>query len=369
MKLYIGGDVSPTECTSSGFASGDVASLFGSVAELVKDGECFIVNLECAVTDKDTPIRKMGPNLRAPIETAATLKSAGVTVAGLSNNHVFDYGMPGFDDTKRYLSEAGIAFTGEGPTEQAARVPLFLRIGGKTLALICVCEHEYSYALPHREGSWAFDPFETMEDVSQARHDSDFVIVLYHGGKEQCEVPSPRLRKACRALVRAGADLVLCQHSHCIGSEETYLDKRIVYGQGNFHFVKNTAHPHWCSGLLLELELTPTGPVFTWHPVVPTPTGITLAEGVRREEILDGFAQRSAWLQDGTWLEKWHEFCEGERDYYTRAITGNLADMFPEMPVEQLHQFFPHFLDCEAHEDVWHELFPSWHGEGTDEVL
>ncbi len=368
MKLYIGGDVSPTELTSTGFASGDTKALFGSVLELVHDGDGFLVNLECAITDRDTPIRKMGPNLRAPVGTAETLRAAGVTVAGLSNNHTFDYGTKGFDDTKRYLAEAGIVYTGEGSTEQAARVPLYLRISGKTVALLCVCEHEYSYALPHREGTWAFDSFETMEDVAQAKHDSDYVIILYHGGKEQCEVPSPRLRKACRALVRAGADLVLCQHSHCIGVEETFLEKRIVYGQGNFNFVNNSTDPQWHCGLLLELELTDEGPSFTWHPVVTTKTGITLAEGEEKMTILSDFARRSTWLEDGTWLRKWHEFCEGERDYYTRAITGDLAETFPEMPPEQLRQFFPHFLDCEAHEDVWHELFPSWHGEGTDEV-
>ena len=33
-----------------------------------------------------------------------------------------------------------------------------------------------------------------------------------------------------------GADVVLCQHSHCIGCYEQYEGAHILYGQGNFHF-------------------------------------------------------------------------------------------------------------------------------------
>ena len=368
MKIYIGGDICPTNVTAGAFASGDVRSLFGTVTDLVKDADGFFVNLECAVTDRDTPIRKMGPNLRAPVGTAETLRALGVTAASLSNNHTFDYDTGGFTDTLRDLEKAGIRSTGWGPDEASARSPLFTEICGKRIALVCVCEHEYSYALPNRIGAWGFDPFETMEDVEKAKADADFVVVLYHGGKEQCEVPSPRLRRACRAMVRAGADLVLCQHSHCIGSEETYRGSRIVYGQGNFNFVKHEENAQWTCGLLLEVRLGNGAPEYVWHPVRITGTGITLAEGEEKEKILKGFRERSVWLEDDRWMLEWHRFCEENRDYYTRGITGDLHDTSPEMPEEQLRQFFPHFLDCEAHTDVWRELFPSWHGEGSDEI-
>lgn len=39
-------------------------------------------------------------------------------------------------------------------------------------------------------------------------------------------------------MVEKGADLVIYQHSHCVGSYEKYKDSTIVYGQGNFMFNK-----------------------------------------------------------------------------------------------------------------------------------
>ena len=37
----------------------------------------------------------------------------------------------------------------------------------------------------------------------------DYVIVLYHGGKEHYRYPSPYLQKVCRKIVDKGADIVV----------------------------------------------------------------------------------------------------------------------------------------------------------------
>lgn len=64
----------------------------------------------------------------------------------------------------------------------------------------------------------------------------DYTIVLYHGGKEHYRFPSPNLQKYCRKFIEKGANIVICQHSHCIGCEENYKNGKIIYGQGNFLF-------------------------------------------------------------------------------------------------------------------------------------
>ena len=59
---------------------------------------------------------------------------------------------------------------------------------------------------------------------------------IINGGKEHYRYPSPDLQKICRKFIDKGADLVVCQHSHCIGCEEKYNHGTIVYGQWNFLF-------------------------------------------------------------------------------------------------------------------------------------
>ena len=204
MKLFIGGDITPTQITSPVFDRGDLDALFGTVTALTRTGDAFIANLECALTDSDTPIRKCGPNLRGRPAYARLLKEFGLTAVGLSNNHVFDFGQPGLRETLASLDAAGLPWTGIGEDEQDARKPLFLEAAGKCVAFLCVAEHEYSYALPKigskpgRVGVWGFDPFQCMEYITLAKEKADYVIVLYHGGKEQCRYPPP----ACAGPVR-----------------------------------------------------------------------------------------------------------------------------------------------------------------------
>jgi len=365
MKIILGGDIVPTDHSRQNFLEGNISALFGTVPTLFEGASRVIANLECALTNSDTPIRKCGPNLRADPVCAATLKAAGITDVGLANNHVFDFGQPGLRDTLAALKEAGLGFTGVGNNETDARRPLYMDIDGKIIALIAVAEHEYSYALPDQPGVWGFDPFETMEDIQNAAGEADFVIVLYHGGKEQSRFPSPRLRRACQAMVRAGAGVVLCQHSHCIGCYESYHGGHILYGQGNFHFVKYIDHPHWTNGLVVELNIDDNNrSSIDFHPVVVTDTGITLAEGDERARLLRELSNRNAVLQnEKAWLDAWHRFCMELAPIYRHSIAAAFENNDTMVPA----QIFPHYLDCEAHTDVWRELFPTWLHEKTCE--
>ncbi|MBR6766840.1 MAG: CapA family protein, partial [Clostridia bacterium] len=124
MKLLICGDTVPTQASADDFRTGNTEALFHDVVPLFHSSDRVLVNVECALTDRGTPIPKFGPNLKGPVESAATLKKAGVTDCGLSNNHTFDFGIEGFEDTIRLVQEAGMNVTGVGSNEKASRSPL-----------------------------------------------------------------------------------------------------------------------------------------------------------------------------------------------------------------------------------------------------
>ena len=367
MKLMMVGDICPTDATRPALDAKDPETLMGDALPLLKNADFTIGNLECALTDSENRIRKCGPNLKGKPEDAEVLKACGFTHLGLSNNHVMDFGVPGMRDTIGQVKNAGMIPFGFGENEEDSRRPVYITQDGVTAAIVAVCEHEYSYALPDQMGAAPFDPFETMEEIAQAKEHSDFVLVMYHGGKEQCEVPSPRLRRACRAMIRAGASLVLTQHSHCIGCRESYRGGEILYGQGNFLFVKYADHPHWKSGLMASVVLENGGLGVEYIPVVTADTGIRLAQGAEKESILAAFAQRSEAIRDEARAEKmWEAFCTDEKQrYYKDLVLGSFAD--PECPGE-VKQIFPHYLDCEAHLDVWKTLFKTWHAQKTSQA-
>lgn len=351
MKITIGGDLSVTDENFELFNAGMSQKLFNDVIDVFKNSDKSIVNLECALTDKDTPIKKFGPNLKGPINTAETMKNAGVTNCVLSNNHIFDFGKPGLYDTLSALDKVGIAYTGIGENSSDARKNMILSDGKIKVAVLSVCEHEYSYALPDRVGAREYDPYDTSDDIVKAKENADYVIVIYHGGKEYCRYPSPRLLKLCRSMIKHGADVVLCQHSHCIGCYENFGKGHILYGQGNFHFAEKDPGisdlDMWDTGLIVSLDFTDECKI-SFIPTVAENGTIKLADGALKKRLLDEFAKRNDKLNGGEWLCEWKKFCEENKDAYIQPLIDRDLDKFG------------HYLDCEAHTDVWRELFKTY---------
>ncbi|MBO5027621.1 MAG: CapA family protein [Clostridia bacterium] len=346
MRLLIGADLVPTKQTEQLFIEQDQKTLFGEISDLIKKADRTIVNLECALTKSENAIKKFGPNLKADPRCADALKSFGVTDIVLSNNHVFDFGIEGLQDTLNHLDRVGIAYTGVGENDALSRKPHIIEQDGKKVGFVNVCEHEYTYALPDRMGANPFDPFTTMQDIYALKKEVDFVIVLYHGGKEHCRYPSPRLHKLCRAMVDFGADVVITQHSHCIGCYENCAGGHIVHGQGNFHFCMDGMKESWYSSLLLELEITDKIDI-RFHPIICKENGMDLAKATESEDILKSFYARNEELKNGKWQDGWHEFCMGVKDFYEKIVFNFVGDMD-----EKAKEFFAHYLDCEAHTDV-----------------
>lgn len=351
MRIVIGGDVSVKSDCYELFDLCKSENLFGNVIDVFKKADRVIVNLECAVTDKNTAIMKIGPNLKAPINTVKTLKEVGVTDCVLANNHIFDFGALGVLDTVEQLEKYGINYTGYGENEQASRKNLMITKDGIKIAVIAVCEHEYTYALQNRQGARPYDPYDTNEDIEEAKKISDYVIVMYHGGKEECRYPSPRLLKACRSMVKHGADVVLCQHSHCIGCYEQYENGHILYGQGNFHFVCKAYEDRtdngymWNTGLLAKIDIDKALKI-EFIPTVVDGNGIRLANDLEAKSLLSELNERSESLLDGTWYDRFREF----------ALSQERYRIFPNEQYEEI----AHFFDCEAHTDMCKEIYKTY---------
>ena len=223
MKTLLLGDVCATQVSDPYFRAKDMNTLFTDVLPLFERSDYTVVNLECAITESENRIKKFGPNLKSCPETADVLKSLGVKLCGMSNNHIFDFGIEGARDTMAALDRVGIAYTGFGENYEDSRKNYIVEKDGQRIAFVAVCEHEYSYALEDRMGSRPFDEFHTIEDIRDAKEKADRVIVCYHGGKEMCHYPSPRLIRVCRAMVRAGADLII--------TGEGRLDRQSLQGK------------------------------------------------------------------------------------------------------------------------------------------
>jgi poly-gamma-glutamate synthesis protein (capsule biosynthesis protein) len=260
----------------------------------------------------------------------------------------------------KLFTDNDIGYVGMGENDELSRAILYIENNGVKVGIINVCEHEYTYAKQNSFGANPFNYLKTVEDVNKAKRNADYVVVIFHGGKEYCRYPSPRLMDACRLLAVAGANLVLCQHTHCISCYEEYNGCHILYGQGNYHFCKGKETPMpdcWNTGLLCKVTATKQEFKVEYYPTYVNDGVINLAEGDIANEIMAGLYNRNEELKNGKWIDGWKAFVKTVENIYRNAVEGS----FKEGATDDDKEMFPHFYDCEAHQDVLHELYPSWH--------
>ncbi len=309
ISILISGDVVPKPSNEHLFISGDADALVGSkIQELFSASDFSSINLECALTTTDNPILKCGPNLKAHPDAINGIKALNPSLIGLANNHIMDFGNEGLDDTLRILGDHNLPFIGVGQNlEEAAQSLHVVEKEGMRVGFYACAEHEFTIATATQPGANPFDALTTGDVISDLKKANalDYMIILYHGGKEYYQYPSPELQRVCRHMVDKGADLVVCQHSHCIGSYEEYKDSTIVYGQGNFIFVME--HPLSKESLLITYEIGKNiKPVVTYHPIRRTEdgSGVHLVEGKEAKAILDAFEQRSQEITQPGFIEE-----------------------------------------------------------------
>ena len=319
-KVIIGADFVPTVSNKNLFINGQVDELIGKeLVTVLKDSDYRNFNLEVPLTDNSTPIDKNGPSLRADTATIAGFKALEVNLFTLANNHILDQGEQGLLSTIKVLENNQINYVGVG-TEDTASKPFFFEFNEKTIGVYACAEHEFSIVGDKFSiGANPFDFLNTFDEIAELKSQCDYVIVLYHGGKELYRYPSPNLQKVCRRLADKGADLVVCQHSHCIGCEENYKNSKIVYGQGNFLF-DLTENEYWQTSLLISIT---ENFEIEYIPLVKNGASIIKANDEHSKKILDDFYRRSEDIKAEGFIEKnYANFSKKYLTQYLMAISG-----------------------------------------------
>lgn len=369
MNILIGADLVPTESNAILFESGDAKELLGTeLLDLLKSADYRIFNLEVPLTDKEQPILKCGPNLIASTKCIAGYQAMGVDLLTLANNHILDQGQEGLESTIRVLNQGKIAYTGVGNTPDDAKEPFIIERGAKKIGVYACAEHEFSIVTNHSAGANPIDWLDSPDHVAALKAICDYVIVLYHGGKEHYRYPSPNLQKVCHKLVEKGADLVICQHSHCIGCEEKYHDGTIVYGQGNFLFDDSDSE-FWKTSLLIALD---DSFKVSYIPLVKYNNVVRMAQGKQAEQILTEFKLRSVQICEKEFVEsEYARFSQSMLNGYLATFTGKGGNIIFRMInklsgrkwiatlEKRLTQKYKtailNFVECEAHRELFLE--------------
>ena len=292
MKIIISADLVPTESNKELFDSANIKEIFGEdlCAEL-ENADIRIFNLEVPFYDGDSKIKKSGPSLKAPTSTIAGIKALNPTLASIANNHILDCGREGLESTIKLFEENGIAHVGAGENLAVAKKPYIIEKDGKRIGIYSCAEHEFSIATDDTAGANPLDELYSFDEIEELKKNVDTVIVLFHGGRELYRYPTPMQQRRCRRMIEKGADVVICQHSHCVGCEEKYEGGTIIYGQGNFIF--DLFHKdEWKTGLLTVIDIDSDNKIEVSY--VPLEKCGNVVRKSENKNIIEGFYSRSS---------------------------------------------------------------------------
>ena len=370
-KIIIGGDLVPTKSNEYLFINEQIDELISEkLANLLRSADCRIFNLEAPLTTSDKKILKDGPNLKANPLTIDGIKKLGVNLLTLANNHILDYSNDGLFDTINLLENNDIDFVGAGKNLKEASQEYIMELGNLTVGIYACTEHEFTLASNNEAGANPFDPFESLDSIKKISEKVDYLIVLYHGGKEYYKYPTPYLQKTCRKIIEKGANLVLCQHSHCIGCEEDYCDGKIIYGQGNFLFDRDDKihYNDKQNGLLVELVFENKKPNINLHVIQKEKEKIRLATSKEEERVLKDYSKRNIEITKKNFVDenyKKQALIDGKR-YILRfskfgilfskidnlVFNGKICNKIPCFFMKKQRLILQNVLQCEVHNEL-----------------
>lgn len=211
------------------------AGIKGKIAK----GDIATANLECPLTDSGNAVLKR-PDLifRGSTLNAAALKAAGFDLLNLANNHTMDQGRVGLENTIKVLESNGIRSLGAGMTRSEARKPVFIEKGKTRIGFLGYCDFPpEGYMYDEEKTDIARPDIKSLgEEIKAAREQCDFLVVVFHWGKEFDSYPGEQQREMAHAAIDNGAGIIIGHHPHVLQSIEKYKGKLIFYSLGNFVF-------------------------------------------------------------------------------------------------------------------------------------
>lgn len=213
------------------------------LAEL-KGLDVLTINNEFSYSDRGEPLPGKTYTFRAPRAHVEILKEMGVDIAGIANNHAYDFGEEAFLDTMDTLYEAGIPYAGAGHDLEEAMRPVILYAADMKIGILASTQIERQGApdslgaTDERPGmlrSWP-DVEPTLEAIRRAKEECDFVILLIHWGTESESEIDWCQEEQMPKFVDAGADIIIGAHPHILQKIDWVRGVPVIYSMGNFWF-------------------------------------------------------------------------------------------------------------------------------------
>jgi len=236
----------------------------------LKDADSVICNFEGAATELPNLLR-IDCDVRSPKNSIDYFFKRNISGFNLANNHIFDCGVNGFLETRKKILETKAIYFGAGQNIVEASKPQYLTHEDLKICLFGVCHEEGLIARKNKPGVFCDKSDQVLRDqINEAKKNSDWIILNYHGGEEYTRYPMPKRRQKLVKYLEYGVDVIVAHHSHVVQGYEKINDKYIFYSLGNFIFdIKQHKNIKFVDkSVLLRLKFTKDKITHSFTPIL-----------------------------------------------------------------------------------------------------
>jgi len=213
---------------------------FLKTADQLSSADITFANLESPFAEAGQKIFE-GMVFGADPMAIAGLKTAGIDIVSLANNHFGNQGKVGMKYTMNFLTQNGIKYTGAGNNFTQAHTATIINIKGLKVAFLGYngvnSTPNFYAADSNSAGLASWNISQLQRDLAATKKlKPNVIIVSLHAGVEYSYQPNSDQINFARKAIDSGADLVIGHHPHCIEPIENYHGKFIFYSLGNFVF-------------------------------------------------------------------------------------------------------------------------------------
>lgn len=251
VTLTFGGDI----CFHDPFANmGSLVQRGGSIESCIsadllsemRQSDICMVNNEFPYSDRGTPTPGKTFTFRSKPENVNLLHEMGVDIVSLANNHAYDHGEAALLDTLDILSNAGVKYVGAGRNLEEASQATYFEVNGVKIAILAATQIE-RLDTPDTKGATensagvlrCFTENELnhfLEVVTQTKDTCDVLVVYIHWGTENTDVLDWAQPYQADLITKAGADIIVGAHPHCLQGLDSVNGVPVIYSLGNYWF-------------------------------------------------------------------------------------------------------------------------------------
>jgi poly-gamma-glutamate capsule biosynthesis protein CapA/YwtB (metallophosphatase superfamily) len=244
VTIVAGGDVVGVRSISTILANQGGDAVFRGIKGVLKKADLALVNLETPLTRGGDAQTWKDVVFKGDPRLAPAMAKAGIDVVTMANNHAGDMGDSGLLDSIRYVRKAGVKVCGAGRDLADARAPRFFTVDGVRVAFLGFTD-VLPVGYPATSSSPGTSPGRSdvgavKEAVRDAAKEADYVVVTWHWNFELTTAPSSLESSEGKAMIDAGADLVIGHHPHVLQGVQAYHGGLIAWSTGNLVFDRMT---------------------------------------------------------------------------------------------------------------------------------